>query len=313
MCSVTDLILKKIAATKYFDLIQVKDNIFAAVKTNPLAMGNAGFIDLGDKVVVFDTFLSVEAADDLKKMITKLAGDKKLIIVNSHSHIDHYLGNCMFPEAAAIISSQETLSGIKKQDSTISDKDYFIEEKAKLKKYLENTTEEEKIIEAKNSLIICSNLSHPLSRTCCPDLTITKALKIHGEIDSLQLNVVGKAHTTGDIIAISKKEKVAFIGDLLFVGEHPFLGMGDPMRLKKELINLFKSDIEYFIPGHGPVSGKDKIVEEIEYIDTLIDLVGQHLDEPDRLGVEDLPDKFQNYSGILRVNINFLSQYLKEG
>ncbi len=61
------MLIKLIMASEYFDLYEVAPNVYAAIKTDKRCMSNAGFINLGDKVVVFDTFLSIEAAKDVKR------------------------------------------------------------------------------------------------------------------------------------------------------------------------------------------------------------------------------------------------------
>jgi hypothetical protein len=54
--------------SNHFELIQIRDGIYAAIaKDGGGAVGNAGFVDLGDKVIVFDTFNTQQAALDLKK------------------------------------------------------------------------------------------------------------------------------------------------------------------------------------------------------------------------------------------------------
>ena len=49
----------------YFRLEEVANGVYAAVVTPGVgAMGNAGIVDLGDRTLVFDTFLTRAAARD---------------------------------------------------------------------------------------------------------------------------------------------------------------------------------------------------------------------------------------------------------
>jgi glyoxylase-like metal-dependent hydrolase (beta-lactamase superfamily II) len=77
-----------------FQLIQVAEGIYAAIASaGGVASGNAGFIIGDDGVLVFDTFLTPAAIEEL---IGEIQARTKLPIkyaVNSHYHLDHTGGN----------------------------------------------------------------------------------------------------------------------------------------------------------------------------------------------------------------------------
>lgn len=303
--------MKCILSTDYFDLYQISENAYGAIKTNDLCMSNAGFINLGDKIVVFDTFLSVDAAKELKQVVKDVTGNDNVIIINSHSHMDHFLGNCVFPRNAPIISSRtvfEKIDGYRK--TTKFGNDLYTEDIKKLEKKLEWLGDRDEILNTKNDLIIYRNFNNDESKIISPNITFSKSLAIHGTSDSLELTAIEKAHSQGDVMCISQKEKMAFVGDLLFINQHPYLGQGEPIQLKKELYQLINSDIKYFIPGHGPICEKDKIIEGIEYLDSIMSLVQENLEHANKLQMEDLPSKFHHYEGAsFRWNIDFLTEY----
>ena len=59
--------------SKHFQLEQVGKGIYAAIaKEGGGAVGNAGLVDLGDKVIVFDTFNTQQASEDLRLLAEKL-------------------------------------------------------------------------------------------------------------------------------------------------------------------------------------------------------------------------------------------------
>lgn len=61
--------------SRHFTLEKVTEGIYAAIaKDGGGAVGNAGFIDLGDKTIVFDTFNTQQAAEDLRSMAEALTG-----------------------------------------------------------------------------------------------------------------------------------------------------------------------------------------------------------------------------------------------
>ncbi|WP_143039538.1 MBL fold metallo-hydrolase, partial [Planococcus faecalis] len=50
------------------------------------AFSNAGFVDLGTELLVFDAFNTPSAARELRQQAEKLTGKKVKYLVNSHYH-----------------------------------------------------------------------------------------------------------------------------------------------------------------------------------------------------------------------------------
>lgn len=305
--------IKLLKSTNYFKLYEVTKNVYAAIKTNPIAMSNAGFINLGNIVVIFDAFLSTDAANELKKTALEITGNNKVIVVNSHFHLDHCLGNCVFNEETKIFSSDRTYLMITDRMKSMKFGQEFHSEKIQeLEDKLKELEDEDEILDVKNSLVLYQNYSNSKCKIVPPNVTFSDKLSIKSSIDSLDLKVIKKAHSLEDVIGISLKNKVAFAGDLLFIDEHPHLGGGNPLQLKKQLQLLLDSDINYFIPGHGTVCEKGKVLEQMEYIDSIISLVKNNIDEPHKLRAYDLPKKFHDYKGpSFKWSVKFLAEYLK--
>jgi Metallo-beta-lactamase superfamily len=77
--------------SKYFHLHQLEEGIYAAVVIGGTgAQGNAGIVDLGDRTLVFDTFLVPPAAEDLRDAAHSLTGRPVDWVINSHEHFDHH-------------------------------------------------------------------------------------------------------------------------------------------------------------------------------------------------------------------------------
>src|SRR5258708_7748073 len=77
-----------------FQLVKVADGVYAAIaKPGGLASGNAGFVIGDGGVLIFDTFFTPAAIEEL---ISTIESQTKLPIkygVNSHFHLDHTGGN----------------------------------------------------------------------------------------------------------------------------------------------------------------------------------------------------------------------------
>src|SRR5438445_5439229 len=89
--------LKTAAAPKAqddFQLVKVADGVYAAIaKPGGLASGNAGFVIGNDSVLVFDTFLTPVAIEELISEIQSLTKLPIKYAINSHYHLDHTGGN----------------------------------------------------------------------------------------------------------------------------------------------------------------------------------------------------------------------------
>jgi cyclase len=91
---------------EHFRLEQVADDAWAAVALPETgAAGNAGFIRVGDFSVVFDTFASTAAADELRISAEVIA--PVAYAINSHWHADHVNGNRSFDDVA-ILATERT-------------------------------------------------------------------------------------------------------------------------------------------------------------------------------------------------------------
>jgi Metallo-beta-lactamase superfamily len=77
-----------------FQLIKVADGVYAAIaKPGGLASGNAGFVIGDEGVVIFDTFFTPAALEELIGEIQALTKLPIMFAVNSHYHLDHTGGN----------------------------------------------------------------------------------------------------------------------------------------------------------------------------------------------------------------------------
>src|SRR6266404_9123469 len=77
-----------------FQLVKVADGVYAAIaKPGGLASGNAGFVVGDEGVLIFDTFLTPAALEELIGEIQTLTKLPIKFAVNSHYHLDHTGGN----------------------------------------------------------------------------------------------------------------------------------------------------------------------------------------------------------------------------
>jgi glyoxylase-like metal-dependent hydrolase (beta-lactamase superfamily II) len=93
----------------HFRIEKLADGVYAAIhKDGGGAICNAGIVGLGDRTLVFDVFLTPQAARDLKVAAELLTRKPVTLVVNSHCHNDHIWGNQVFTAQADILSTVTT-------------------------------------------------------------------------------------------------------------------------------------------------------------------------------------------------------------
>lgn len=266
-------------SSSYFHLEELTKGVYAAVVRDGVGgFSNAGFVNLGDHTLVFDTFLTPVAAADLKKAAELLTGKPVTSVVNSHWHDDHTLGNQVFTDAT-MISTKVTRDYMKK--NLFADKEFFQKD---LSQYLDSietrisTTLDKQMIQGlKHELQDRKVLFNTLSNfeLVLPSVTFDTKLEIHGSERSVELLSFDGGHTASDTILYLPDDGIVFMGDLLFVHSHPLLTSGNPLKWIQILKQIERMNVNQFVPGHGPISSKKELHPLRHYMEHLIDRVKQ--------------------------------------
>jgi glyoxylase-like metal-dependent hydrolase (beta-lactamase superfamily II) len=272
--------------SNHFTIEQLDDGIFAALhREGGWAVANAGIIDLGDSSLVFDTFITVQAANDLKKAAERLTGKPVRFVVNSHYHNDHIWGNQVFDSQAQIISSDDTLLLIKTEGKEEYDS-YKEGSRPRLRElqseFLE-TNNESRRNELSTWIRYYQGLveTFPILNVRYPNLTFNKHMNIYGADLEIELIAYKGCHTGCDTILYIPSKQIIFMSDLLFVRCHPFLADGDPDKLLSTLDEIDRFQPKKLVPGHGPVGGIEDLRLMKEYIHHC-DQTGKQIFEKDR-------------------------------
>ena len=242
--------------TEYFTLHKLTEGVYAAIaKPGQGAWSNAGVVDLGDELLVFDSFGTPSAALELKKLTELIMGKKVRYIINSHYHGDHVFGNQVFEDATIISTSLTRKWFIEK--NTIDSVEKEIEE---MKKYLYNLSDQ---IEITIDNIIKASLINqfeemskvleelPQLKMVLPTVIFEKHLVIQGSKRTVELHCLGGGHSPSDTFLYIPDEKIAFMGDIMTEDLH--LPIYNPKEFLTILENVKLMDIEVVVPGHGKV------------------------------------------------------------
>jgi glyoxylase-like metal-dependent hydrolase (beta-lactamase superfamily II) len=141
----------------------------------------------------------------------------------------------------------------------------------------------------------------PTLQDYLPTVVFKDELKLKSGRRTILLRYYGPAHTSGDTVVYVEPDRVAFVGDLVFIGRDPLIHTskgGSFSGLVKTLRAILsrRPHVDLFIPGHGDMVTRDELERLIRSMETTKSRVqsmiaeGKSLDEIKRiLKVEDQP------------------------
>jgi glyoxylase-like metal-dependent hydrolase (beta-lactamase superfamily II) len=95
-----------------------------------------------------------------------------------------------------------------------------------------------------------------------PNITFSDELNLYIGKEKIKLLYFYPAHTDGDIIVFFPEQKVAFIGDLIFLDRDPLIHKhknGNSFGLVKTLKGILELEADTFIHGHGDIAHRKDI------------------------------------------------------
>jgi len=288
--------------SKHFAIQKLDDGVYAVIhKTGGYAICNSGIIDLGDETLVFDSFISPEAAKDLKKAAEQLTGHKVKYLINSHFHNDHIRGNQVFTDAE-IISTEKTKELIEETEPEelkweASVIDHRI---GTTLSSISEETDSAKLEEDKMWLGYYKAIKESMGeyKITLPSVFLKDTMIIRGSKRNVVLFTKGKGHTESDIVMWLPQGKILFAGDILFVERHPWLGDGFVEDWINYLNDLKHLDANYIVPGHGSVGNNNQLDQMMEYIKiltTLVDDAIQNNFTEDKIKTIEIPDDYKTW------------------
>lgn len=277
----------KTSTKELFELKPVADGIYAAIATPQYKVNsNAAVILTNDGVIVVDSHSKPSAARALYQEIQNITKMPVRKIINTHFHWDHWQGNEIYAAASPnleIITSQRTSENMHDPEAGVGGIPHIARQLAALpqeiddlkRSILQATSAEQKTcleINLQQTEAYFAELQQ--LKPVLPTRTVARSMTLDEAGRDIQLLLLGRAHTDGDIFIYLPKEKVIATGDAV-VDWMPFLGDGFPEDWIQTLNALEQVDFTQIIPGHGNVTSKDHIAFFRNYITDLIATVKQ--------------------------------------
>ncbi|MFC2079584.1 MBL fold metallo-hydrolase [Candidatus Bipolaricaulota bacterium] len=265
-----------VVENEHFRLEQLAEGIYAAVNTlEGAAMSNAGIIDLGDETLVFDAFLTRAAASTLRQAAEDLTGRAPRYLIHSHGHGDHIWGGSAFlPEATIITSHGAAVMMTAGERSSIEPAE-LTEVIEGLKRSITNEADEGARLNYESNLYPRQHLLKELPLVLAPPAVVFDGrMDIRGSQRGVQLVVVDRAHTQGDVYLVCPDDGVVFLGDLSFSKDSPpyIAPEGDIIAWSDLLLDLESLDVEQYVPGHGDVAGVEVLAAQRRFQEMAVEV-----------------------------------------
>ncbi len=201
-----------------------------------------GFVYTEEGIVMIDAPLIPKQAVDWREQIEEeYPGDPLLFMINTDHHRGHALGNQYFMPCKVIAHERahKEMSGYTEN----------------FKERVRNSFKREPEIQSQlNNIIIIP-----------PHITFTnRATMLYGG-RQLELMYVG-GHTPATSLVWMPEEKVCFVGDIVWVDQHPYMAQGNTLEWLRALELIRELGAERLVPGHGPVCEPDATYRVAEYI-----------------------------------------------
>ncbi len=201
-----------------------------------------GFVYTEDGIILIDAPLIPKQALDWREQIEEEYPDHPfLYLINTDHHRGHALGNQYFMPVKVIAHERAH-----KEMSGYTDN---------FKERVRNSFKREPEIQAQlyNIEIIP------------PHITFTNRAELLFGDRQIELIFVG-GHTPATSVVWLPQEKVCFVGDILWVDQHPYMAQGNTLEWLAALELIRNLGADYLVPGHGPVCGAEATYRVGEYI-----------------------------------------------
>ncbi|MGE3537463.1 MAG: MBL fold metallo-hydrolase [Candidatus Tectimicrobiota bacterium] len=277
----------KTSTKELFEFKAIADGVYAAIATPQYKVNsNAAVILTNDGVVIVDSHSKPSAARALYQEIQSLTKLPVRKIINTHFHWDHWQGNEVYAAASPaleIIASQRTSENMHNPQAGVGGLPHIERQLAALPE--EIATLKQSIVQATDAAQK-ARLEINLQQTeaffaelqqlkpALPTRTVASSMSLQEGGREIQLLLLGRAHTDGDLFIYMPREKVIATGDAV-VDWMPFLGDGFPEDWIETMNALEQVDFTQIIPGHGDVTQKSHVAFFRNYLRDLIAAVKQ--------------------------------------
>lgn len=214
---------------------------------------NIGIITCRGKSILIDTCWDLNFTQEVLQAARDILEPSPVeLVINTHSDGDHCWGNQLFADKQIIATracidhihhtSPGTLQGLKKGGRWLAGVPLW--GLHHFGHYMYNM-----FLPYDFSSVNLTPPNYPVSGE--------HAMTVNG-ID-IVITEVGPGHTAGDAIVHVPDQKVVYTGDLVFVGSTPVMWSGPIENMVRGLTQLLSMEVDFIVPGHGPMAHKEDL------------------------------------------------------
>jgi glyoxylase-like metal-dependent hydrolase (beta-lactamase superfamily II) len=209
---------------------RIADDIYVFVSDRYVQV-TATVIMTDDGAVLFDTLLYPDETRQIKRFVEARLGSTVRYIINSHFHIDHTAGTCMFPDAQVIAHA------------TCRD---LLDTRGRLSMERAHTNAEEM---RALSLVLPHRVFHEEAVT----------LELGGKVFDLMRS---PGHSRDSIVCLVREDRVLLAGDTIMALPHFVDGSADDLRCS--IGQLVGGNYELIVQGHGDIILRGEIEARLQ-------------------------------------------------
>lgn len=219
---------------------------------------NAGLIIDGDQSLLVDTLFDLKLTDRMLRAMrdAEPAANKINTLVNTHANGDHTHGNELVSEARIIASTASALEMTELPPEALAEIMKAARDMGPVGDYFRHCFGQFEF----NGI-----------RLTPPTTTFDGQLDLQVGDKPIQLIEVGPAHTRGDVLVHSPRDRTVFTGDILFIEGTPIMWQGPVANWIKACRLIEAMDVDHIVPGHGPISDKAGVARVRQYLEYVRD------------------------------------------
>jgi len=226
---------------------------------------NAGLVTDSGQSLLVDTLFDLPLTAEMLAVMRDAdpAAGKIDTLVNTHANGDHCYGNSLV-EGAALVVSKACAEEMKEVPAAL------------MASLLENADElgEAGVFFRR----IFGSFDFRGIEPVEPARTFEGELTLQVGDKPVRLIQVGPAHTRGDVLVVSSRDRVVFTGDILFIDGTPILWEGPVDNWIRACETIESMDVDVVVPGHGPVTDRNGARAVREYLAFVRDEARQRFD-----------------------------------
>ena len=227
------------------ETVAVADGIYMLIGQG----GNIGLSVGDDGVFVIDDQFD-RMSEKITAAIAGITAEPVKIVINTHWHGDHTGGNEHFAESGAIIIAHDN---VRQRMNSTQVSEFFKRE------------------------------TPPSAAAALPVITFDDSVTFHLNGQTIRAEHVAPAHTDGDSIIWFEPANVVHMGDTFFNGFYPFIDVDSNGSVAGMIaaVDLVLQNVDAgtkIIPGHGPLTDREGLLNYREVLTTVADRMQSLID-----------------------------------